>query len=114
MLRAWRYAGGRLTADDAQDIIVECERDAGWYPLLILSVDDALQSALDEYRDHPKLRSYIVSACERVHRKWEGNSEERYTALEWATRLATEWAAEDGIAFTPIDTAAELERSAER
>lgn len=105
MLRAWRYARGKLTADDAQDIIVECERDAGWYPLLILSVGDALESALDDYRDHPKLRSYIASACEHVHRKWEGNSDERYAALEWTTRLATEWAAEDGVAFMPIETA---------
>ncbi|HTV33799.1 MAG TPA: hypothetical protein VME69_11970 [Methylocella sp.] len=48
--RAVLYAKGRLSQDDAQDLLLDCCAPAGWHPLLILSVDDTLEEALETCR----------------------------------------------------------------
>jgi hypothetical protein len=52
---AWRYAAGTLSADDAQRIILNCRGPAGWHPLLVLTVEDTLEQAREEFADHPEL-----------------------------------------------------------
>lgn len=100
--RAWHYARERLTADEAQDMILECRQAAGWYALLTLSVQDTLEAALQEYQDHPWLRDYVASACAQVSRKWEPSGDERWVAQDWAIRLVAEYAAEDDVVLTPL------------
>ena len=51
--RAWRYAAGQLSADDAQQLTLDCQYPAGWHPLLVLM--DALEQAREEIADHPDL-----------------------------------------------------------
>ena len=43
--RAVQYGTGRLSADTAQHIMLDCRFDAGWHPLLILDVQETLTEA---------------------------------------------------------------------
>jgi len=98
--RALLYARGRLSQDDAQDLLLDCCTPAGWHPLLILSVEDTLEEALEEYEDHPALRSIISQACMHVAQKWEDNSDTLYHAKKWALEFAEQYAKQDGIPLT--------------
>jgi hypothetical protein len=51
--RAWRYAVERLSADEAQQLMLDCRYPAGWHPLLVLTVEDTLEQARQEIADHP-------------------------------------------------------------
>ena len=70
-LRAWHYATQSITCDDAQHMMIECRDAAGWYPLLVLSVDDTLEQARECFMDHPDLPRIIADGCARVGDKWE-------------------------------------------
>ncbi len=95
--RAWRYACGSLSADDAQRIMMDCRDPAGWYPLLTLTVEDTLEQASDDIADHPDLRRLIADGCARVGYKWEAHGDELYEAHCWAIELAQSYAADEGI-----------------
>jgi hypothetical protein len=97
IVRAWRYCIGRLTADDAQTIMLDCRHSAGWYPLLVLTVDDALEQAHETLLDHPELPRLIADGCARVADKWECHNDELYTARHWAINLAQGYAADEGL-----------------
>jgi hypothetical protein len=101
--RALDYALDRLSADDAQQILIDCEYPAGWFTLLSLTVDDTLEQALEVYQDHPDLRRLISDGCERVHRKWEDHSDTLYYARDWAIELAEGYAADEGITLVRRD-----------
>ena len=45
--RAVQYGTGHLSADNARHITLDCRIDAGWHPLLILDVQEALTEARD-------------------------------------------------------------------
>jgi hypothetical protein len=79
-----------------------CRPVAGWYSLTTLYVEYTLEMVLEEYQDHPALRTYVESACAYVAKKWEPNTEERGAAEDWAIRLVAEYARDDGIILTPI------------
>lgn len=101
--RAFHYAFGRLSADDAQEIIIDCEYPAGWFTLLALTVEDTLEQALEVYQDHPDLRRLVADGCERVHKKWEDHSDALYYARCWAIELAEGYAADEGITLERRD-----------
>ena len=67
--RAWRYAAGRLSTDEAQRLMLDCRDAAGWHPLLVLTVADTLKHAREETADDPDLPRLV--ACARVGDKWE-------------------------------------------
>ncbi|MDE1990303.1 MAG: hypothetical protein KGI82_07505 [Betaproteobacteria bacterium] len=102
LCHAWRYATGTLSADDAQTMIVECQDPAGWYPLMILTVEDALEYAREMFVDHPTLRRFIADGCARVGHKWETYGDELAEAFRWAAELAEEYAASEGIILVHI------------
>jgi hypothetical protein len=98
---AWGYAFGRLSQDDAQQVMLECRAPAGWYPLLILSVDETLAQARENYTDHPALAQLIDSACARVGDKWEDYGEAIHEARRWAIEVAADYARQLNIALIP-------------
>ena len=69
--RAWRYLIGRLSADDAQRIMLDCRYPAGRHPLLVLTVEDTLEQAHETFADHPELPRLIADGCARVGDKWD-------------------------------------------
>src|SRR5258708_1113127 len=82
----------------ANDIILNCQAAAGWYPLETFSVDSCLQTALDCYwEDHPELESLVQSACEGVASKWESAGHAASAAEDWALDLVPEYAQARGI-----------------
>lgn len=111
--RAWRYARQRLTTDDAQVMMLDCRAPSGWYPLIVLTVDDALQQAYTEFDDHPELPRLIAAGCARVSTKWEDFSYTLDEAPRWAIELAKTYAAQEDIVLTPRrdDTSHEVEGS---
>jgi hypothetical protein len=103
LYRAWCYFTSRLSADDAQRIMFECERPAGWHPLLTLCVDDVLEEARETFADHPELPRLIADGCARVGSRWESHNDDLYEARRWAIELAEEYATEEGITFVRLD-----------
>jgi hypothetical protein len=109
--RALAYGRDRLSTDDAQQMLIDCEYPADWFTLLILTVEDVLEQALETYDDHPDLRRLIADGCARVHRKWEDHSDALYYARGWAIELAEGYAADEGITLVRRDP--EEEQSAD-
>jgi len=103
LARAWGYFTGRLGADDAQTVMLDCRDPAGWYPLLILTVEDTLQEARERFADHSELPRLIADGCAHVAYKWEPVNDEPYTAHEWAINLAESYATEEDIKLVPLD-----------
>lgn len=103
LARAWRYFTGSLSADDAQWIMFDCERPAGCYPLLTLSVDDVLAQAREIFADHPELRRLIADGCQRVSDRWESYNDDLHNARDWAIELAEEYAANEGITLVRLE-----------
>lgn len=95
--RALAYAKGRLSSDDAQQVILDCRDTAGWYPLMTLAPGDVLDIAISRHGDPAlSLKPYLPAACEYAARKWE-NGDAYYDALDFALDTAREFAAHDGI-----------------
>jgi hypothetical protein len=107
LVRAWRYAAGTLSADDAQRIILDCRGPAGWHPLLVLTVEDALEQAHEEFADHPDLRRLIADACFHVGDKWDSHGDELWEARRWAIEVAQRYAADEGIALARLNDVGE-------
>jgi hypothetical protein len=101
--RAWRYATGALSEDDAQTVMLDCREPAGWHPLLILTVEDTLDQALETYADHPALRDMIAAACSRVGHKWEEYGDAIHEARRWAIEVAEDYARQDNIVLLRWD-----------
>jgi hypothetical protein len=103
LARAWAYFMARLTEDDAQRIMLDCRHPAGWYPLLILTVEDTLREAREIFADHPDLPRLIADGCAGVACKWESHNDELYTARGWAIGLALRHGAEEGITLVRLN-----------
>jgi len=58
--RAWGYFTGRLTADDAQRIMLDCRDPAGWHTLLALTVEDTLEQARETFADRHDLAEFVA------------------------------------------------------
>lgn len=101
--RAWRYAAGRLSADDAQRIMLDCRDPAGWHPLLVLTIEDTLEQAREDLVDHPDLPRLIADGCARVGDKWGSYGDELGEARRWAIDLAKAYAADEGITLIQLD-----------
>jgi hypothetical protein len=95
--RALAYATGRLSPDDAQDIILDCRDTAGWYLLMVITPDDVLARGIDlKGEGAHDLKPYLAAACGYVSRKWEAG-DDYYAALDWALDQACDYANQDGI-----------------
>lgn len=105
--RAWLYARRRLTADDAQIMILYCRDPAGWHPLVVLAVEDALTDALEQFHDHPELARLVADGCARVESKWEDLSDTLSEARRWAIDLAQGCAEQEGIVLRARDAEAD-------
>jgi len=101
--RAWHYFTDSLTEDDAQTIMIDCERPAGWHPLLVLTVEDTLEQARETFADHPDLPRLIADGCERVGNKWECHNDDLYLARSWAIEVAEDYAAQEGITLILLE-----------
>jgi len=106
--RAWRYATNRLSADEAQRIMLDCRDPAGWHPLLVLTVEDTLEQAREDLADHPDLPRLIADGCARVGDKWESYNDELWEARRWAINLAKGYADDEGITLVPLEDEREL------
>jgi hypothetical protein len=95
--RAWDYAMDTISAEDAREILYDCDQIAGCHPLLTLTVEDTLEQALEDYHDHPELRRLIEDGCSYVGRKWECYGDYLYEARRWAIDRAAEYATGEGI-----------------
>lgn len=95
--RGLAYLFGALDADAAQQIMLDCRASSGWYPLLILTVDETLKQALEDFVDHPELRRLIADGCARVESKWECYGDELFEARRWAIDVAEGYAIDEGI-----------------
>jgi hypothetical protein len=107
--RAWCYFRDRLSADDAQSIMLDCYSPAGWHPLLVLTVEDTLEQARETFADHPDLPRLIADGCERVGSKWESYNDDLYTARSWAIELAEGYAVVEGITLIRLDEDADTQ-----
>lgn len=85
---AYRYATNTLTDDDAQNLILECEPIAGWFSLVTLDVQDAINRAKDNYPDRPGLISNMHAICSQYARDWDDGCCTIHDALEKAVDLA--------------------------
>jgi hypothetical protein len=97
--RVWRYAARRLSADEAQRLMLDCRHPAGWHPLFVLTVADTLEQARREVADHPDLPRLIADGCARVGDKWEPYCGELLEARCRAINLAKNYAADEGVTF---------------
>ncbi|HUZ92199.1 MAG TPA: hypothetical protein VMU78_09905, partial [Methylocella sp.] len=70
LIRAWRLARRRLTDDDARELYLQCQKQLGWYPLDLLTISDAIESARDVFEDNPELPRLISEACATVGQRW--------------------------------------------
>ncbi len=83
--RAYNYWCCTLTRDDAQDMLLELQHYAGWYPLSTLCVEDVMF----EYSIPEEHREYVDCACNRVSSKWENDYLSE--AHAWAYSLSQEY-----------------------
>lgn len=95
--RAVRYATNRVTEDDAQQIIYECQPASGWFPLETLSVESVLTAAEERWGDNPALLPLAEQACRRVWNKWCTDGYGADAAETWALDLIEEYAEHDGV-----------------
>jgi len=100
---AWYYFIDRLSADDAQRVMLDCRHPSGWHPLLVLTVEDTLEQARETFADHPELPRLIADGCARAGDKWESTNDEFYEARRWAIELAEDYAAAEGITLIRLD-----------
>ena len=84
-------------------MMLDCRDPAGWHPLLVLTVEDTLEQAREDFADHPDLPRLIADGCARVADKWESYNDELWEARRWAIGLAKDYAADEGIALTALD-----------
>ena len=101
--RAWAYLAGRLSAEDAQQVILDCRCPAGWHPLMVLTVNDVLEQARGTFVDQPELPWLAAEACLHVERRWSSHGDELEQAQSWALELMQRYAPDDGIVLERRD-----------
>ncbi|MGO9473285.1 MAG: hypothetical protein ACLPWS_07695 [Rhodomicrobium sp.] len=99
--RAFFYATGHLSFEDANDIMLDCERPARSYPLMILTPDSVLDMAIARFEERAQeLKPYLADACAYVASKWDQPGEDYWHPRDWALSSAIRAAAQDGITLT--------------
>lgn len=78
-------------------MILNCQDPAGWYPLIVLTVEDTLEHAREMFHEHPELERLIADGCARVGHKWEDFGDTLYEARRWAIDVAQDYAANEGF-----------------
>jgi hypothetical protein len=97
------FANGKLSADDASDIIYECQPIAGYFVLETIDVDGLMAWARDRWVNADDARALAEAACERVAGKWSSTGDVSSAAQDWAMDLLEQYAREDGITLIEID-----------
>lgn len=100
--RAFRYAIGRTSHDDALNLLYDAEALSNHYALCSISAESLQEDALDLFEPFPGLERYCEEAVSRVASKWEDGGETTGAALDWALSLVREYAAADGVALVEI------------
>lgn len=75
-----------MDRSDQIRLIMELERALGWYPVVILDVEDLRERFIDQGEAMPS-DAILHQACDYVFRK---NYEESSHLLEWAQEVAEE------------------------
>lgn len=97
LARAWRYATGHMTKDDAWSISYECDASTGCYGLEYIDVEGVMECAVDKWEANPRLEEYAENAVHRVWNKWSSSGDATNAAQEWAMDLIEEYAKADGV-----------------
>jgi hypothetical protein len=95
--RAYRYARGCMSPDDADEIRYECQEVGGFWPLETLTVDGMMETVIDRFGDSEEVRLLVADACARVGSKWDSDGHLRGAAQDWAMDLIKERAEELGL-----------------
>jgi hypothetical protein len=77
--------------------MLDSRHPSGWHPLLVLTVEDALEQACEEIADHPDLARLVADSCARVGDKWEPHCGELLEVRCSAINRAKNYAADEGI-----------------
>jgi len=102
--RAFCYVTGRLSFEDANDIMRECERPARSYPLMMLTPQSVLDMAIKRYGEQAAaLEPYLADACAHVAQRWDPPAEEYWHPRDWALSTAIDHAAKDGITLADVE-----------
>jgi hypothetical protein len=107
--RAFAYARGRLTEDQARRMVYDIEQPSGWYHLMSLSVEDTMEDAEERFKPHPELLALIDQACAEVASNWECYDDSYSNARHAAIDKAVEYAEANGIILEPTEDWADLE-----
>jgi hypothetical protein len=99
--RAFYYAADRLSFEDANDIMLDCERPARSYPLMILTPGSVLDMAIERFDAQAhRLQPYLADACAYVAHKWDPPGDDYWHLRDWALDTALEAAAQDGVTLS--------------
>lgn len=102
--RAWRYATGTWSRDDAGWIILDAQPVAGYTILETLDTDSVIEWAEELFGSHPRMAEWAASAVARVGYKWSGTGDIQSAASDWAIDLIRQYAADDGVTLAePAD-----------
>ncbi len=101
--RAWQYINDSMSGRDAQEMIFDCQDQAGQHSLLVLNTAAVLDDALEIFVSHPDLPRLVRLACAHVGRKWEANGDEYYEAVRWALKTTERYATDFGVALIRLD-----------
>lgn len=94
----YRLATGRLSQNDAEDIILEVKPIAGWYPLETLSVENTIEMAGYRWSNPAdEIRELAADACNTVACKWSSSGAAAHSAEDWACEMIKLYAARHGI-----------------
>jgi hypothetical protein len=88
---ALAYARNRLSKHQAQSMVYDIERASGWYHLVSLDVEYAMEEALERWQLHPELHELVDEACEYVAGKHEDHNGTAYYAKGWALEKVEEY-----------------------
>lgn len=97
--QGWRWMRGTLTREDARDMQWKIDHLAGWYPLVVLSVDDIKEQLEDMYESQPQFDELADRAASRVYSKFDDYSDMRSNAQDWAVDLVRDYAVADRVAL---------------
>jgi predicted metal-binding protein len=110
--RAHSYLNGTIDADEAGDIIYDCQPIAGWYPLETFSEESLLDRVTEEYEERPEFSELVHAACRRVWNKWNSSGDTAGAAVDWAMDLFRQYAQEDGVELKHTPEYADEEETA--
>jgi len=107
--RAWRYATGRMTTNDAWDLFLEVEDYTGYHSLKGIREENVTSAVIDHYGEIllpvlPELTKLVRQACRQAVITCRGNGETTGQAEDWACDIVVGYLAKRGIIPVPAET----------